>query len=86
MWGLARETESTVNSEEDNAENNQRDETVNAGDAEEAGIENAQQDTDVMKEVRSLDAHQGTKDAVVEQQRTDATSSRSLLPKVKTRI
>ena len=39
------------------------------------------------EEVRSEeDAHQGINDSVIEQQRTDATSSRSLIPKVKTRI
>ena len=34
----------------------------------------------------NLDAHQGAKDSVVQQQRTDATSSRGLLPKDKTRV
>ena len=39
-----------------------------------------------MEEVRSLDAHQETKNSVIEQPKIEATSSRSLLPKVKTRI
>ena len=93
---MAGETERTVNGEEDNADDNQRDEIVDAGNAEEASAENADvteapnnhnaQDTDIMEEVRSLDAHQGTKDSITEQQRTEATSSRSLPSEVKTRI
>ena len=94
---MAGETERIVNGEGDNANDNQRDEIVDAGDAEEASVENADvieapnnenalQSTDVMEEVRSLDAHQVTKDSVIEQQRAEALSSRRLLPKVKTRI
>ena len=95
--GMTGETERIVNGEEDNADDNQRDEIVDTGVVEEASVENAdvieapnnenaQLDMNVMEEVRSLDIQQGTKDSVIEQQRTEATSSRSLLPKVKTRI
>ena len=94
---MASETERIVKGEEDNADDNQRDENMDTSDVEEVSAENAdvieapnnenaQQDTDVMAEVRSSDTHQGTKDSVIEQQRTEATSSRSSLPKVKTRI
>ena len=69
---MAGETEMMVNGEEDNADDNQRDEIVDTGDVEEASVENAdvieapnnenaQQYTDVMEEVRSLDPHQRTK-------------------------
>ena len=88
---MAGETERIVNGEEDNADDNQRDANMDTSDMEEASVENAdvieapnnekaQQDTDVMEEVKSLDTHQGTKNSVTEQQRTEATSSRSLLP------
>ena len=94
---MASETERIVNGEEDNADDNQRDENMNTSVMEEASVENAnvtealnnenaQQYMDVMEEVRNLDTHQGTKDSVTEQQKTEATSSKSLLPKVKTRI
>ena len=39
-----------------------------------------------MEEERSLETHQGTKNSVIEQQVTETASSRSLLPKAKTRI
>ena len=79
---------SIVKGEEDIGDDNQRDENMDTSDVEEASVENAdiieapknenaQQDTDVMEEVRSLDAHQGTKDSVTEQQRTEVTSSTS---------
>ena len=66
--GMAGETERIVNGEEDNADDSQRDEIVDTGDVEETSVENAdvietannenaQQDTDVMEEVRSLDTH-----------------------------
>ena len=38
---MAGKTERIVNGEEDNVDNNQRDEIVDAGDAEEASVENA---------------------------------------------
>ena len=74
---MAGETQRIANSEEDKADDNQRAEIVDAGDTEDASVENAdviegpnnenaQQDTDVMEEARNLDVHQGTKDSVVE--------------------
>ena len=65
---MGGETERTVNGEEGNADDNQRDKYVDNGDVEKASVENAdvieapnneheQQDMDIMEEVSSLDVH-----------------------------
>ena len=88
------QTEGIVNSEADNADDKQSDTIADAGDMEDVSVENA----DLIEATNNENAQHGcsgrskksrftprSKNSVVQQQRAEATSSRSLLPELKTR-